>query len=105
MFDITKIQWADTTGNPMMGCGGCELFHSSGEVLVAIADAMNTADPGIKATKDNIWHLRNRFENAIREMHGPKVAKAADDAIRKAITCYAATLHLNKGSKRASLPQ
>ena len=129
MSEITSIQWADTTVNPIMGCGGCELFPSAGEVLSAIADAMNATDPKIKATRDsikgiykrlvddvfkhsqnphrghkqtvnstNIWHLRKRFEEAVGKKHGLEVAQAASDAIRKSITCYAATLHLNKGA-------
>ncbi len=32
----TKIQWCDTTVNPVMGCGGCELFPKPAEVLAAI---------------------------------------------------------------------
>jgi protein gp37 len=126
----TKIQWCDSTVNPIMGCGGCELFPSPGEVLAAIADAVNAADPGVKATSGsikgifaklvddvfqhsenphpshkkavnttNIWHLRDRFKEVVGRKHGADAAKAADDAIRKAITCYAATLHLNKGAK------
>ena len=29
----TKIQWADDTVNPIMGCHGCELFTSPGRIL------------------------------------------------------------------------
>jgi protein gp37 len=129
MSNITSIQWADTTVNPIMGCGGCELFPDAGKVLSAIAEAMNAEDPKTNATADsvklvykklvdevfkhsanphpahkqvvnttNIWHLRDRFVDAIKNTHGRDVAKAASAAIRKAITCYAATLHLNKAA-------
>lgn len=113
-----------------MGCGGCELYPSPGQILAAIAVAVNATDPGIKATTagvkgifsklvddvfqhsenphpshkkavntTNIWHLRDRFKESVTKKHGAEAAKAADDAIRNAITCYAATLHLNKGAK------
>ncbi len=130
MAAITKIQWADTTVNPIMGCGGCELYPPTGKVLQAVADAMNEREPGVAATRDsikrifkklvddvfthsenphqghiqtvnatNIWHLRKRFEEKVRDLHGQEVATAADNAIKKAITCYAGVLHLNKGAK------
>jgi protein gp37 len=129
MSKITKIQWCDTTVNPIMGCGGCELFPSPGEVTEAIATAMNAVNAHCKATSEtvkatykklvdevfestesphnghkkavnvtNIWHLKERFNNVIRAKHGDSVAKAASDAIHKAVTCYAGILHLNKGA-------
>ena len=33
---VTRIQWADSTANPIMGCGGCELFPSPVQVLKQI---------------------------------------------------------------------
>jgi len=36
----TKIQWCDDTVNPVMGCGGCELFPKPGVILRAIDDAL-----------------------------------------------------------------
>jgi protein gp37 len=45
----------------------------------------------------NIWHLRHEFADRIRREHGKDAGDAAVGAIRKAITCYAAVLHLNKG--------
>ena len=129
MAKITKIQWADTTVNPIMGCGGCELYPNASEVLGAIAAAMNAVDSTIKVSSEtvkatfkklvgevflksenphrghinavnvtNIWHLRARFHAVILKKHGGIVAKAAKDAILKAITCYAGILHLNKSA-------
>lgn len=43
MSDTTKIQWCDSTVNPIMGCHGCELFPSSAKVLEAVAEAMRAA--------------------------------------------------------------
>ena len=123
MSDITDIQWADTTVNPIMGCGGCELFPSPGEVIKAIDEAVadiggrissrviykgliNEAYAKIKEPKPghknavnttNIWHLRKLFLTRVKRDHGDQARAAADKAIRQSITCYAATLHLNKG--------
>ena len=122
MSEITKIQWCDTTVNPIMGCGGCELFPSPGEVLGAINKAVEEAGAKIDSRKiykalvdevflkledphpghkqavntTNIWHLREQFAKKVAAAHGKEAADAASGAIRKAITCYAATLHLNK---------
>lgn len=125
MPNITDIQWCDTTVNPIMGCGGCELFPSPDKVLKAIDQAV--ADTGsridsraiykelvqdaytkIKTPKQghknavnttNIWHLREAFLESVRNNHGKLAADAAQKAIRQSVTCYAATLHLNKGQK------
>lgn len=124
MSEFTKIQWCDTTVNPIMGCGGCELFPSPSEVLTAIdaaaAEAGGKIDsrkiykglvdevflkaenphPGHKQVVNttNIYHLKERFLARVRDKHSPEVALAADTAIRKSVTCYAAVLHLRKGA-------
>lgn len=51
MSDITSIQWADTTVNPIMGCGGCELFPKPATVLASISEAMNAAGALPKVSK------------------------------------------------------
>jgi len=125
MSHITKIQWADTTVNPIMGCGGCELFPSPGRVLEAIDQAVaatgvcinsrtiykemvneayrkiRNPKPGHKnaINTTNIWHLRKLFLERVKLDHGKQAEEAAEKAIRQSITCYAATLHLNKGQK------
>jgi protein gp37 len=123
MSEITEIQWADSTVNPIMGCGGCELFPPPGEVLTAIDEAVADAGTNISSraifkslvndrfskienpgpefknvvNTTNIWHLREPFAAVVQSDHGQDAGKAAELAIRKAITCYAAKLHLNKG--------
>jgi protein gp37 len=123
MSEITDIQWADTTVNPFMGCGGCELFPSPGIVLEAIDRAVaDTGDPidsraiykelineayakilnpkpGHKnaVNTTNIWHLRELFLAQVKRDLGREAEAAAGKAIRQSITCYAATLHLNRG--------
>lgn len=123
MAGVTTIQWADTTVNPIMGCGGCELFPSPTEVLWAIDKAVEETGAKIssraiyselievayriierplKGHKDainttNIWHLRKPFFARVFMAAGDSAATAAEKAIRQCITCYAAILHLNKG--------
>jgi protein gp37 len=124
MSEFTKIQYCDTAVNPIMGCHGCELFPSPGEVLGAIDAAAAIAGgtmesraifkelvdevflnsenphPGHKQAVNltNIHHLKERFLTRVKEKHTPEVVLAADTAIRKAVTCYAAVLHLRKGA-------
>ena len=40
MSDKTKIQWCDSTVNPIMGCGGCELFTAPIPLLLTIDRAL-----------------------------------------------------------------
>lgn len=107
-----------------MGCGGCELFPSPRKVLAAIDEAVAGTGVTINSkrifkelvddafddienplpghrkavTTTNIWHLRKLFIERIHQNHEAKAAEAADLAITRAITCYAAVQHLNKGA-------
>lgn len=113
MSDVTSIQWADTTVNPIMGCGGCELFPAPGKVLEGIDQAVagtglsidshslykelvNKAYSEIPEPKEghknavnstNIWHLRELFLERLKRDHGKLAAHEADKAIRQSITC------------------
>lgn len=126
MSQETKIQWCDTTVNPIMGSAGCELFPSPVKVLEAVDEAIADAAPGwtsgsarkvykalIKdaydaindpgeghrntVTTTNIWHLRERFFDRVLDQFGRDAAEAAEASIAREITCYAATLHMNRG--------
>jgi protein gp37 len=123
MSTITDIQWADTTVNPIMGCGGCELYPSPGQVLGAIDAAVAATGPRVDSrtiykeliheayskilqpkpghhnavNTTNLWHFRALFLDRVKHDHGEEARVAAEMAIRQSITCYAATLHLNKG--------
>ena len=44
----TKIQWSDSTVNPIMGCGGCELFPKPQQVLAALDERMSAMLPNRK---------------------------------------------------------
>lgn len=120
----TKIQWCHSTVNPIMGCGGCELFPSPSEVLGKTDEALDDvgdwkagesrthfarlieeAHSKIKdpqsghssvVTTTNIWHLRHEFSEIVVTRFGRKAGRRALLAIERAVTCYAARLHLNK---------
>ncbi|MEI6494017.1 MAG: DUF5131 family protein [Verrucomicrobiota bacterium] len=124
MADRTKIQWCHSTVNPIMGCGGCELFPAPGEILKSVDEAIGTAadwPPGksralmrelvdesfskIKThfeghaaalSTTNIWHHRDAFLKKVSVLAGRVARKAAEGVIASSITCYAAKLHLNK---------
>ncbi len=120
----TKIQWASSTINPHMGCGGCELFPAPAFVLAQI-DA-EVAETGVKissrkllktmirkhyrkikdphrghrdaVTTTNIWHFRDLLCELITKRHGKAAGDAAMAAIKSSISCYAGKLHLNRGA-------
>lgn len=120
----TKIQWCHSTVNPVMGCGGCELFPSPEKILTQIDSALaayrrgtagqsrrqfrnlieeafnqvTTPLPGHSraVSTSNIWHLRQHFFDAVRLELGREAAEKAEMVINQAVTCYAARLHLNK---------
>jgi len=124
MAEQTPIQWCHSTANPIMGCGGCELFPAPGEILKSIDEAVGTAadwPPGksralmrelvdgsfskIKIPLEghsaalsttNIWHHRDIFLKKVSLLAGRTARKAAEGALASSITCYAAKLHLNK---------
>ena len=124
MSDKTKIQWCHSTVNPIMGCGGCELFPSPADVLGSIDESLSGIDgwSGGKSrvifrdlisnaferianpleghskavSTTNIWHLREEFYSAVSRLSGPVAAKAAEGSVARSMTCYAALLHLNK---------
>jgi protein gp37 len=127
MAKDTTIQWADTSVNPIMGCGGCELFPSPGVILdkinIAIYDLCGEhfdsrkvfkelvddvfsrslpafCDPAHKQAVNttNIYHLRKRFFDRVTALHGADAAIFADAIIEQSVTCYAGKLHLRWGT-------
>lgn len=125
MSDKTSIQWADSTVNPSMGCGGCELFPPPAEIFLKINEAVDKTGHKISSRSiyeelvesayraidhpleghkcavntTNIWHLRHRFLMRLGDKTKDDYAAhaAAEKAIVQSITCYAAVQHLNKG--------
>ncbi len=121
MSNATKIQWCHSTVNPIMGCGGCELFPSSSSICERLDSALGQAGPWASGTSlsiftvlaakargpnsrtkgvstTNIWHLRERFRVEVVKRLGPGAAKMAESAIASSVTCYAAKLHLNRAT-------
>lgn len=125
MSEKTKIQWCDSTINPIMGCGGCELFPAPDEVMKAIDQAVEEAagsefksravlkrlvdecfdridapEQGHKKVVNttNIWHLRKKFYAKVEASHGRAAKKAAQHALEQSVTCYAGKDHLKKGA-------
>ncbi len=123
MAKDTSIQWADSTINPIMGCGGCELFPSPRQVLATLRRSLRdlgldvdvraellaliTAQPHIAAhvhahpadlvTTTNLWHFRELLGIHLAKKHGKAAGKAVEAAMKREITCYAFTLHANRG--------
>ncbi len=126
----TKIQWATSTVNPIMGCGGCELFPPPKKIFknldqaigaivawptgrsrsifkLLIEEAFSRIDTPLKGhtralSVTNIWHLRERFVAVVASDNGGPAAEAAARAIGMSVSCYAAKLHLNKGRSIAN---
>ena len=120
MSTKTKIQWCHSTVNPIMGCGGCELFPYPKTILDRIDDdvakicslyerghakrylkqclavyQIGSFEP-IRLTTTNIYHLRKELAEELKKVFGQAAADCALRAIEQAVTCYAAKLHLNK---------
>ena len=116
----TKIQWCHSTVNPIMGCGGRELFSNQAAILEKIdsetgqppgtADALSVEiidreyreiqNPEPEHTRavttTNIWHARMELEAIRTTRFGEEIGRAARNAIKSSITCYEYNLHLNK---------
>ncbi|MBN8460085.1 MAG: hypothetical protein J0M04_19835 [Verrucomicrobia bacterium] len=69
MSDNTKIQWAGTTVNPIMGSGNCELFPNPATVLANIREAMNQAGASPAVSKKPVQSVfRQLIDGCIREL-------------------------------------
>lgn len=55
MAKSTKIQWCDSTVNPIAGCGGCELYPAPAEITTVIDGAIQKA--GYKWTSGETFRL------------------------------------------------
>lgn len=123
-MDITKIQWCHSTINPVMGCSGCELFPGPEQLCRLVDRALKELGVVVDSrawfiktiaryyrkirvkqlghanelSTTNIWHLREIFSKAVALKHGKEAGKVALDTIRSRMTCYAAILHLARGS-------
>jgi len=65
MSEETKIQWCDSTVNPIMGCAGCELFPSPGMVLDPLDRAIAEAATGWK--KEDLGDLFEELKRLLEK--------------------------------------
>jgi protein gp37 len=123
----TGIQWCTDTVNPNMGCSGCELFPPAGLILARLDERLSRfgissgfardvlqqliaaswgnlpadADRSLfspELTTTNIWHHRRLLELHVAAIYGNAAGEEAVNVIEESIKCYAAKLHLNKGT-------
>ncbi len=123
MSKETDIQWADSTVNPIMGCGGCELFPKPAPILNRIDAKLQQVRPrwpdgstrniaqvvidnahksafgegnSNEVNTTNLYHCRNYIADAVAGQAGPVAHEIVVDSIEEAVRCYAAVLHLRK---------
>lgn len=60
----TKIQWCDSTVNPIMGCAGCELFPSPSKVLEAVDEAIADTVSPLSVAVSVVSHVRSYFQRS-----------------------------------------
>ena len=100
----TKIQWSDSTINPVMGCGeGCELWPSLSVLADAIIGCLDgsierthirTALAGMTAS--DVYHYAERIAEDFGR--SPTKRKEIIRAIRSQFRCYAGILHIRHGT-------
>jgi protein gp37 len=112
----TKIQWCDSTVNPVMGCDGCPLYPSPASVRKSATEWLQTQ--GVEArigrplindllqgkTLSEIYHLRHDSSGRIAaSLEAAKFPlprgfeKALARQFSMPVSCYAAILHLIRG--------
>ena len=71
-----------------------------GEAWALLESKVNTKDSGhVNAiTTTNLYHLRVRFTQEVSEQFGDIHGEIAKKAIEEGVKCYAAKLHLNRGT-------
>ncbi|HPA20603.1 MAG TPA: DUF5131 family protein [Verrucomicrobiae bacterium] len=112
MSDRTKIQWCDSTINPVMGCQGCPLWPTSAALISALAGELKnqgiswrqarelavSAVDGLPASA--VYHGRHFIAGELggaTGRGGSKDTGAIAAAIEAGFRCYAGLLHLHKG--------
>lgn len=115
MADKTKIQWCDSTVNPVMGCGGCPLWPTPAALRKALAEEL--AQHGVPApeaarlldgaldglTATDVYQRRRAIAAKLERQAGPgarngrRMRGALQDCIERLFSCYAGKLHCNKG--------
>lgn len=135
MSNVTKIQWCDSTVNPLMGCAGCELWESNAVIFKGIDTALKALHPDVwkqgeakveflgllkkkkyldrlqkREGRNNptpkttdINHLQEPYAELIaNRLNSKQAGRVVIAKIRDASACYAAKMHLAKGTSIAN---
>jgi len=112
MSDNTKIHWADTTCNPVMGCDGCPLFPTVGRIKAAVGAVMakygiksgEAGIPGVnglgKMSASEVYFRRKEIAAKVAKRFAGEAGKLANEverAVASGFACYAGVLHLRHG--------
>ncbi len=126
MSDTTIISWCDSTVNPVMGCGGCELLLGPDVICRHLDQALRELGIGWKngqakerltklcrdtydkiesplpghspeLTTTNIWHVKDLFFETLPRDSGSLAKAVAREVIEHDTACYAARLHFQRG--------
>ena len=100
----TKIQWCDSTVNPVMGCQGCELWPTIAKILAALAVLIANIGRAAELLRGRlvteVYHDRKEIARALSNGN-IKQTHEIEVAIANSFICYAGTLHLTGGLNRA----
>lgn len=111
MSVFTKIQWCDSTENPVMGCEGCPLFPTPtlvrGKLVEYVTEhaghparASQWVSDEVKARSlTELYQSRHQIADGIAAKFSSERdhRKALAGVIASQVHCYAATLHLMRG--------
>lgn len=110
----TKIQWADDTVNPVIGCDGCELWPNRVELVRTIKDVLGQLPADECGELEQIDELAKEWADApLKEcLYGVVTALVPDINLRKetikkvrlTFKCYAGQLVLNRGGSVKGYP-
>lgn len=113
MAKHSNIQWTDDTVNPVMGCGGCELWPTLKQIVTALCNLATNHSPAergqIKAqlhelvhqfrTAVELYHERIMLYKKLREWFPEVPGHLWLETIERLYRCYAGILHLQRGGK------
>ncbi|MGJ8641831.1 MAG: DUF5131 family protein [Luteolibacter sp.] len=111
MAKETKIQWCDSTINPVMGCHGCELWPTYGEIINRLVNTIHKKVNQSRAlvlsevqrtlgglsTASDVWYRRYRVAANLTDSFPSISSYELHDVIERQFRCYAGILHLRFG--------
>ena len=100
---ITKIQWCDSTVNPVMGCEGCELWPTSRSVKLRLVNIIvkrcdvsrRRAKTAVRAAiggsngPTKIWHARGEICEILNKCFPEAENFELEKSIESQFICYA----------------